>query len=65
MQTEKKYSNLGLNNGVLPMGYTTEEAHAQFKENLAKLTKQNRMTELERIRLEIQARNKSSENPAT
>ncbi len=60
---DKKFSNLGLNNGVLPMGYTTEEALAQFRENLSKLPKRTGITEVERIRLEVQARRLSGENP--
>jgi hypothetical protein len=64
---EKYRSNLGLNSGVLPMGYTEEEAHAQFMENLAKLPKQKGITEIERVRLLLaeKARKQSEENLAS
>lgn len=63
--SEKYRSNPGLNSGVLPTGYTTEEAHAQFRENLAKLPKWKGITEIDRVRLLLaeKAAKQSSENP--
>ncbi len=61
----KKFSNLGMSNGVLPTGFTDAEARAQFLENTSKLPRRKEITEAERLRLAAQAAKQSGVKPTS